>query len=88
MNHFGRSNKKKTYFSGHSSPCFFNRYNVIRLNHKQHYEVKKPFGHSIALVKKQNYVMKCHFLVESKEYGQVCFGFGHSEGPAINYSEI
>ena len=51
-------------------------------------KLKNLFGHSIALVKKQNYVMKCHFLVESKEYGQVCFGFGHTEGPAINYTEV
>ena len=49
-------------------------------------KLKNLFGHSIALVKKQNYVVKCHFLVESKEYGQVYFGFGHSEGPAINYN--
>ena len=50
-------------------------------------KLKNLFGHSIALVKKQNYVaVKCHFLVESKEYGQVCFGFGHSEGPAMKYN--
>ena len=40
------------------------------------------------MVKKQNYVVKCHFVVESKEYRQVCFGFGHSEGPAMNYTEV
>ena len=51
-------------------------------------KLKNLFGHNIALVKKQNNVVKCHFLVRSKEYGQVCLGFGHSEGPAINYSGI
>ena len=31
-------------------------------------KLKNLFGHSIALVKKQDYVVKCYFSVESKEY--------------------
>ena len=48
------------------------------------YLAKNIFGHSIG--QKANYVVKCHFLVEFKEFGQVCFGFGRTEGSAINHT--